>query len=100
MSVWDYIEQTPDKFQALAELYAWGANFAGGSTANPFPLFLDIVGYSQDNYGSRASTWGDGVYDNLGWVEMDYLGKALCVYADRPSECDDWLTGLLALETD
>ena len=97
-NVWAYVDESPAYVGAIAYLWSWSLNYEWGDARRPFPLFLDLVGYSQETYGSKQSVWGvtDGV-EGLGWIELDLLGKALCEYADRPRECDEWLDGLMAL---
>jgi hypothetical protein len=92
--IWEYVEQAPAFVGAIAQLWSWSLNYEHGDARRPFPLFLDLVGYSQERYGSKCSVWGTTEADGLGWIELDLLGKALCEYADAPHDCDRWLDGL------
>lgn len=38
-----------DRFPAIARLYSWGTNY--DSTANPFNLFLDLIGFAKEEWG-------------------------------------------------
>lgn len=96
-NVWEYTEAAPAFVGAIAELWSWSLNYDWGDSRRPFPLFLDLIGYSQDNYGAKSSVWAVSECGGFGWIELDLIGKALCEYADRPRECDDWLDGLMAL---
>jgi hypothetical protein len=106
-TVWEYVEAAPAFVGAIAELWSWSLNYAHNDPRRPFPLFLDLVGYSQEQYGFGLSSWNNGENyrqnncpEGLGWIELDKLGKALLEYADRPRECDDWLTGLMSGDLD
>lgn len=101
-NIWEYVEAAPAFVGAIADLWSWSLNYRHDDPRRPFPLFLDLVGYSYEMYASRLSNWGtdtDGG-DCFGWMELDKLGKALCEYADRPRECDDWITGLMSGDLD
>lgn len=105
-SVWEYTEAAPPYAEAVAELWSWSLNYGAADPANPWALFLDLIGWSDEHYGERISTWSadrDTLsrmgYRNatfsLGWVELDKLGRAMCAYADRPRDLDEWLSGLM-----
>ena len=95
LTIWEYVEEAPAYVGNIAQLWSWSLNYDWGDSRRPFPLFLDLIGFSQEHYGSKCSVWGvtDGV-EGLGWIELDLLGKALCEYSDRPHDCDMWLVGL------
>ena len=98
VTVWEYADNPPPYCGSIAYLWGWSLNY---DTANaPFPLFLDLVGYSQDRYGCKCSVWATTEADGLGWLELDLLGKALREYADNPHDCDRWIDGLLELEAE
>lgn len=99
--VWEYVDQAPAYVGNIAYLWSWSLNYDYGDARRPFPLFLDLVGYSQERYGCKCSVWGvtDGV-EGMGWLELDLLGKALCEYADAPHDCDRWLDGLDEIESE
>lgn len=96
--VWEYVEQAPAYVGAIASLWSWSLNYDHSDSRRPFPIFLDLVGYSQDRYGCKCSVWGVSEADGLGWIELDLLGKALCEYADNPHDCDRWIDGLDEIE--
>jgi hypothetical protein len=92
VSVWTYTENAPAYAGAIAYLWGWSLNYDHQNA--PFPLFLDLVGYSQERWGSKCSVWGTTETNGLGWLELDLLAKALIEYADNPHDCDRWLDGL------
>jgi len=101
-NVWEYVEAAPAFVGSICDLWSWSLNYDWKDARRPFPLFCDLVGYSLETYGDRLSSWGNGneTTEGLGWMELDKLGKALCEYADRPRECDDWLDGLFSMDDD
>lgn len=100
MSIWTYTEEAPAYVGNIVQLWSWSLNYDWSDSRKPFPLFLDLIGYSQETYGVKCSAWGTGEAEGLGWLELDLLGKALCEYADRPRDCDEWLNGLMESERD
>jgi hypothetical protein len=93
LDVWSFMELLPSEYDALVDLYSWGENYDAGNPSNPFPLFLDLIGYSEDNYGGRVSNWGADSrrVGSLGYVELHKLARALDLYSDRPRECENIL---------
>ncbi len=91
-NVWEFLEQPNDKAIQTEELYRWGLNC--DHNANPFLVFLDLTGWSQDNYGERMITKPD----NLGYMELDYLADALKEYACNPRGVTEWVDALMACE--
>ena len=98
MSIWTYTEEAPAYVGNIVQLWSWSLNYDWSDSRKPFPLFLDLIWYSQEPYGVTCSAWGTSEAEGLGWVELDLLGKALCEYADRPRDCDEWLNGLMESE--
>lgn len=91
--VWQYHENAPDYAKATADLWYWSTNFDAGK--GPITLFLDLIGWSEENLGEPLYDLKD---TNLGYVELDKLGKALTEYADRPGDVMKWVEGLLAYD--
>jgi hypothetical protein len=91
ISVWDYLEIPHDNDETQA-LYSWGLNC--DRSGNPFLVFLDLIGWSVDNFGEpfmdKATT--------LGYMELDYLADALKEYADNPERVRAWVDGLMNTE--
>ena len=63
------------EFQPIADLYEWSLNY---NFPTPYSLLLDLIGYSEEEFGSRLAP--NGV--TLGYLEMSYLGEALKVIGD------------------
>jgi hypothetical protein len=96
-TVWDYVEDCPRELSALGDLWSWSLNHEPKNA--PFPLFLDLVDYAQDRWGSKCSAWA--VTDCAGYgstIEMGYLVDALALFVERPRECEEWLDGLFTFE--
>jgi len=76
-----------------ATLYSWSTNYDAGT--GPFTLFLDLIGYSFDEYGEALYTLTEG---SLGYVELGYLARALNEYTDNPTKVRDYVEALLSAE--
>ena len=78
---------------AILDLYHWSQNFNHEQT-NPFCLFFDLIGKSDDEFGSPlcdlAKAW-----QSIGYLEAHKLGKALCAYSDHPLLCEQYASQLL-----
>lgn len=91
--VWEYLENTPNRLgQRAQDLYVWGLNYDRAN--NPFLVFLDLIGWAEENYGERMLL----DFPILGYVEMDLIGDALKEYATYPQAVDTWLKGLMNCE--
>ena len=91
--VWQYAENAPAHVEAVSDLWHWSANYDAGK--GPITLFLDLIGWSQDNIGEALYDLDD---PSLGYVELHKLSKALTQYADRPTDIMEWIEGLLAYD--
>lgn len=97
ISVWDYLERENPHAPETQALYAWGLNCE--RTSNPFLVFLDLIGWSMENYGDFL-TMNGGItgFSSLGYLELDYLADALTEYADNPHSVREWVDGLMNTE--
>ena len=91
--VWTLIEEAPPFASDTADLYHWSTNFNAGE--GPMTLFLDLIGWSDDNIGETLYDLKDAA---LGYVELDKLGKALREYADRPQDVRAFVDELIEAE--
>ena len=64
----------------IQKLYEWSSNFDSGK--NPYCVFMDLVGYSEDRYGVNTYC-GKNYSDVLGYKELSMLADALKVYESR-----------------
>jgi hypothetical protein len=92
-SVWEFLERPDDRAPEAHDLYRWGLNCERDS--NPFLVFLDLIGWSEENYGEHLVM---GSFGSLGYVEQDYLGRALMAYALNPRRVEQWVTELMNCE--
>lgn len=90
VSVWDFLETEGGTAPAVADLYSWGLNC--DRNGNPFLLFLDLIGWSEEHLG-ESLTNSDG--NGYGYMELDYLAKALTAYADNPDTVRRWVARLM-----
>jgi hypothetical protein len=91
--VWQYTENAPTNAQDVSDLWHWSTNYDAGR--GPFTLFLDLIGWSDDNYGEKFYNMNDM---SLGYVELDKLARALGQYALNPRDVERWVDGLMAYD--
>jgi hypothetical protein len=92
---WQLLEQdAPQGCEAVQDLYSWSTNYDAGK--GPFTLFLDLIGWSEDEMGEDIYAYKDR---SLGYVELDKLALALVEYADRPNDVKEYVGELMAAES-
>lgn len=77
----------------LSSFYRWGTNYDPGN--NPFNLFRDIVGWSEEVVGTRLYT---DSFASVGYLEASYIAEALKAWSTYPLEVELWLNILDLLE--
>ena len=82
-TIWDLLENPKPSQEHTAGLISWSMNYDLPSTGTPYLLFLDLIGYSADEYGSNLFNYTN-IQRVLGFMELDYLGDALKEYAENP----------------
>lgn len=75
------------------ELYEWGMNY--DSENNPFVLFLDLIGWSEEELGTKLSK-----QEFFGYLEMHMLGQALCVVGDQGQDAYEFAAFIMAKESE
>lgn len=93
---WDLIETPADNVCEVTELIHWSMNY-DISKGTPYHLFLDLIGYSFEHFGSRLYQGEPRAV--LGFMEMDLIGKALIEYSSNPQAVEDWIDLLMEAET-
>ena len=91
---YDVIEAAPKYAEGVARLWSWSENF---DYPSPASFFLDLIGYSDDNYGEPLASMTD-VPSKLGYLELDMLADALREYADRPIDVGNYIDRLTSAE--
>jgi hypothetical protein len=94
ITVWEYLEAETRHAESVRELANWSRNY-DIITGTPFQLFLDLIGYSDENYGVNLIK---KPHEVIGYLEADYLGDALKEYATNPQAVTDWIDGLMTVE--
>ena len=89
-------DSAPTYCEGIESLYSWSSNYQG---MTPFRKFLDLVSYSSETYGSPLADWADPS-DCLGYMELSKLGEALVEWANRPLDCETWVSELLSVESE
>lgn len=88
-------DSAPTYCEGIADLYSWSSNF---DSLDPFRLFLDLSGYSNEHYDSALIADASAV--PLGSVELAKLGEALIEWANRPQDCEAFVSELLSVESE
>jgi hypothetical protein len=90
---WKALDVAPAWAEPFVDLLRWSDNYDYDGEGNPLPPFLDLVGYNVETYGETYKR----EWQPLAPVEMDYLGRALIAFSDRPTPAMNWLQVVLAL---
>jgi hypothetical protein len=80
-----------EKFVGIEALYNWGTNY--DYEQNPFAFLLDLIGFSEENYGEKLVPKA-----NLDYLGLDYLADALKEYVVRPDDAQTFIQALLDAE--
>jgi hypothetical protein len=91
--VWTFTENAPKHSAAVANLWYWSTNYDAGK--GPFTLFLDMIGWSEDETGETLYNLKSA---SLGYVELDKLADALKQYADRPTDVRAFVDELMTFD--
>lgn len=92
LDIWALLEQdAPNGCAGVQDLYSWSLNYDAGR--GPFVLFLDLIGYSEDEYGEKMFS---GL--QMGYLELSKLATALEEYASRPYDVLGYVRTLMTAE--
>ena len=80
--LWDILEDPKPSQEHTASLISWSMNY-DLKTGTPYHIFLDLIGYSANEYGSNLFDYNN-LHRVLGYMELDYLADALKEYAENP----------------
>lgn len=78
-NIWDELENPSEPLEHLPELASWSMNY--DYAQRPYLVFLDLIGYSSEEYGEPLTNLANLVF---GYLELDLIGKALQEYATNP----------------
>jgi hypothetical protein len=93
MTLEQVLEKGEERFPHIVGLYQWSTNYEAGKT--PFTLFIDLIGYTQEQYGEALYNLDK---PQLGYLELDYLGDALKEYATIGQDAYDFVVRILDAE--
>jgi hypothetical protein len=95
-TVWDLYENPPKGAEETCALVQWSLNY-DHKTGNPYQIFLDLIGYSEEEYG--VNCFGGKFSNVLGYMELDYLADALKEYANNRTAVLDFINKHSSLES-
>jgi hypothetical protein len=90
------LEEGENRFPEIVGLYQWSLNYEAGKT--PFTIFIDLIGYSDNEIGMKVFDYSESIYKTLGYLEIGYLGDALKEYADKGESAYDFVVSLIEAE--
>jgi hypothetical protein len=87
---YDLCDTAPDYAEDTAHLFSW----CEGNYDFPAPssLFLDLIGYSEEEHGARLT---GKEWPALGHLELDLIAKALTEYTSRPLDVYEFVSNLM-----
>jgi hypothetical protein len=96
MEYWQMLETETKNTEGVRMLAMWSTEHhtAEAPHRTPLGVFLDLIGWSEENYGQDLVPDRSGI---IGYVEADYLGDALKDWANRPQDVTAWLDRLMWL---
>lgn len=90
----DELLETRDKdLEPIADLWSWSLNYGPGK--GPATAFLDLIGYSAEEFGEALYPWSD---PQLGYLELGKLAAALDTYSNHPTVVRAFVEELLDAE--
>jgi len=92
------IDKVPEKLQPILALYRWSVGNEFGTPYKPFHLFLDLVGYTREQFGELIFRAEKHHQLHFGHLEMDYIADALKCWAERPIDSENYINKLLESE--
>jgi hypothetical protein len=92
-TIWDLLENPPKNCQHIAELCSLSMNYEN-KTGTAYIEFLDIIGYSQEEYGQRINAKGF----ELDYLAADYLAHALLEWSSNPLDAIEFIKDLDGIE--
>ena len=71
----------PPQASEIEELHDWSLNYS--PLNNPYCIFLDLIGYSEERYGTCVGPSNTKYYEILGYKELCMLANALNIFEDN-----------------
>lgn len=90
------LEEGQERFPEITELYQWSTNYRAGQT--PFTLFADLIGWSEENIGSKTFDYFESINKTFGYLELDYLADALKEYANKGQDAYEYASAIIDAE--
>ena len=74
----DKLTATGSAKEIIKDLFEWSANYESGK--NPFCVYLDLIGYSEEYYGNNIV---DNPNECLGYLEYTMLANCLALFENN-----------------
>ena len=93
-TVYDLLNDPPRCATAVANFCDWSTNH---DYPRPFVLFLDIIGYSDEEYGEPMFNLNKCA-ERFGYMEIGKLADALNEYALNPRDVREYVNKIMAAD--
>ena len=83
------LDNPPAGCEDVANLYVWSGNY-DYKDGNPYCAFLDLIGYSMENYGEKLNPR----HYQIDHISADSFAGALKRWSERPNDVVDYIIAL------
>jgi hypothetical protein len=90
----DLTENPPKNTDKVAYLAEWSTNY-DARKGTPFMLFLDLIGFSEEYFGTTQTTIHSEI---TGFLEAGLIGEALVQFSDHPQDVVNYCQQLVNAE--
>ena len=91
------IHEAPERLGKIAGLWDHSVHY---QYPTPATLFLDLIGYSLEEFGYLLCGDMKEIINGMSYVEISKLGEAMDEYATRPDDATAFIQALLEAEQD
>jgi hypothetical protein len=94
MELYELLEAPQYELEGVSALWSLSSNY---DYPTPATVFLDLIGYSEEELGEPLTTMAEAVRV-LDFLAIGYIADALQEFANRPDDVRIYVRNLLAAE--
>jgi hypothetical protein len=94
MELHELLEAPLYELEGVSALWSLSSNY---DYPTPATVFLDLIGFSEEEYGEPLTTMKQAV-EVLDWLAISYVADALQEFANRPNDVRVYVQNLLDAE--